>query len=45
MKAGAKVSAEGKPAGCCAAGQQNPACKSGDKANCTKKTSGKCDKP
>lgn len=45
MKAGAKVSAEGKPAGCCAAGQQNPACISGDKANCTKKTSGKCDKP
>ena len=34
--------AEGKPAGCCQKGQNNPSCKKEDKEICAKK---KCDKP
>jgi copper chaperone CopZ len=36
------TTAEGKPAGCCQKGQNNPSCKKEDKAKCAKS---KCDKP
>lgn len=35
------TTAEGKPAGCCMKGQNNPSCSQKEKAKCTKK---KCDK-